>query len=220
MKIPADRIVGVLLAAGIGRRFDPSGQQLKLLAPVSRGAWAGQPLAIAALRNLRAAMADVVVVLRPARDEQQRQLHSLLAAEGARLVICPQAEAGMGASLAAGVAASSDAAGWLILLADMPAVLPSTIAAVRDALLRGHDTAAACFRGQRGHPVGFSRGCRDALLNLTGDAGARSVLSEHPPLLVDVDDPGCLLDIDTHADGASPRDTCSPPCSDGRPLVP
>jgi molybdenum cofactor cytidylyltransferase len=198
--MPIDRIVGVLLAAGIGQRFDPSGQRLKLLAPAPTGPWIGQPLAIAALRNLRAAVADVVVVLRPAQDEQQRQLHALLAAEGAPLVICAQAQTGMGASLAAGVASCRDAAGWLIALADMPAVLPETIAAVRDALLRRYDTAAPRFSGRRGHPVGFGRGCRDALLALTGDAGARSVLLEHPPLLIDVDDPGCLLDIDTRAD--------------------
>lgn len=196
----ADRIVGVLLAAGVGQRFDPSGQRLKLLAPAPAGPWAGQPLAIAALRNLRAAVADVLVVLRPAQDEQQQRLHALLAAEGAPLVVCAQSQHGMGASLAAGVAARRDAAGWLIVLADMPAVLPATIAAVRDALLRGHDSAAPRFSGQRGHPVGFGRGCRDALLALTGDAGARSVLAQHPPLLIDVDDPGCLLDVDMRSD--------------------
>lgn len=195
-------IVGVLLAAGIGRRFDPSGQQLKLLAPAPAGPWIGQPLAVAALRNLRAALADVLVVLRPAHDEPQRQLHVLLAAEGATVAICADADAGMGHSLACGVRACTDAAGWLIALADMPVVEPSTIVAVRDALLRGHDAAAPRHLGQRGHPVGFGKACRDDLLALRGDTGARSVLLRHPPFLLDVDDPGCLLDIDT-PDGAA-----------------
>lgn len=194
---PERPITGVLLAAGLGRRYDPSGARLKLLQPAPAGAFAGAPIAVAALRNLRAALPDVVVVLRPADTSAQRQLHALLAAEGAQLVICAEADAGMGTSLACGVRASLDAAGWIIALADMPAVNPSTIAAVRDALLRGQPAAAPCHAGQRGHPVGFGRACRTALLALAGDNGARGVLAENQPVLIDVDDPGCLLDIDT-----------------------
>lgn len=200
----AERIAGVLLAAGIGRRFDPSGRQLKLLAPTPSGPWAGAALAVAALRNLRSAVDDVIVVLRAAQDEPQQRLHELLAAEGAPLVTCVDADCGMGASLACGVRAQNEAAGWLIALADMPAVLPSTIAAVRDALLRGVVAAAPRCGGRRGHPVGFGRSCREDLLALSGDFGARSVLARHPPLLIDVDDPGCLLDIDTPADVVPP----------------
>ena len=186
-------IAGVLLAAGIGRRYDPSGERLKLL----EAAPDGVPLAAAALRHLRAAVGDVVAVVRPADSAAQRQLHHLLAAEGAQLVVCPEAEDGMGHSLACGVRSRSDAAGWVIALADMPAVSPATIAAIRDAIGRGNQTAAPVHHGRRGHPVGFGRACRDELLALQGDAGARGVLAAHPPLLIEVDDPGCLLDIDT-----------------------
>lgn len=198
----AERIVGVLLAAGVGQRFDPSGRRLKLLAPAPAGRWAGQPMAIAALRNLRGAVDDVVIVLRPPSGEAQRQLQALLAREGAHCVVCADADSGMGVSLSCGVRACADAAGWLIALADMPAILPSTIATVRDALLQGHAAAAPRYRGQRGHPVGFGRACRDDLLALTGDSGARGVLAAHTPLLLDVDDAGCVLDIDTPADEA------------------
>ena len=190
-------IAGVLLAAGIGRRYDPSGARLKLLEAAPSGLHAGTPIAAAALRNLRAAIADVLVVVRPADCAAQRELRQLLAAEDAQLVNCPEADAGLGHSLACGVRARRDAAGWVIALADMPAVSPATIVAVRDAIASGHAAAAPTHRGQRGHPVGFSRACLDALLSLSGDAGARSVLAAHEPLLIEVDDPGCLLDIDT-----------------------
>ena len=120
-------------------------------------------------------------------------------AEGAQLAVCPDACSGMGHSLACGVRARSDAAGWVIALADMPAVSPTTISAVRDALAHGHQSAAPVHRGQRGHPVGFGRACREELLALTGDAGARGVLAAHPPLLIEVADPGCLLDVDAPA---------------------
>lgn len=190
-------VVGVLLAAGLGRRYDPSGVRLKLLDAAPHGPHAGMPIAVAALRNLRAAMAEVLVVVRPADSAAQRELRQLLTAEGAPLVPCPEADAGMGHSLACGVRARRDAAGWVIALADMPAVSPATIVAVRDAIASGHAAAAPMHRGQRGHPVGFGRACLDALLSLLGDTGARSVLAVHEPLLVEVDDPGCLLDIDT-----------------------
>jgi len=149
------------------------------------------------LRNLRAVIADVIAVVRPADSDAQQRLRRLLTAEGAQLVVCLDADAGMGHSLACGVRARSNAAGWVIALGDMPAVSPSTISAVRDAIARGHETAAPVHLGRRGHPAGFRSTCRDELLALTGDAGARSVLAAHPPVLIDVDDPGCLLDIDT-----------------------
>lgn len=192
-------IAGVLLAAGAGRRFDPAGTRLKLLEPCPGGVHQGLPIAVAALRNLRTVIAGPIAVVRPADSDAQRQLHRLLAAEGAALVVCRDAEAGMGHSLACGVRARGEAAGWVVALADMPAVSPATIRVVRDAIARGRDTAAPVYRGQRGHPVGFGQACRDELLALTGDTGARSVLAARPPLLIDVDDPGCLLDIDTPA---------------------
>lgn len=189
-------IVGLLLAAGIGRRFDPSGARLKLLAPAPAGAGAGLPLAVAAARTRRAALPDVHVVVRPAATPTQQRLHALLAAEGCRLVVCDSADRGMGASLACGVHATRNAAGWIVALADMPAVRASTIAQVLAALERGAVTAAPRFAGTRGHPVGFSRACFGELAVLDADEGARSVLRAHPPVLIDVDDPGCLLDID------------------------
>jgi molybdenum cofactor cytidylyltransferase len=190
-------VAGILLAAGVGRRYDPTGARLKLIEPAPAGPQAGTPIAVAALRNLRASIDEVVVVVRAADDDLQRRLHELLTAEGACLVVCADAAAGMGHSLACGARELSAAGGWLIALADMPSVSPRTIEAVRDAIVRGHDAAVPAHRGQPGHPVGFGHACRDELIALTGDRGARSVLQRHPPLTIDVDDPGCLLDIDT-----------------------
>lgn len=191
------KLVGLLLAAGIGQRFDPTGTRLKLLEPAPAGAHAGAPIAAASARALRAVLADVCAVLRPATNDLQRKLHSLLAAEGCRLIVCERAADGMGASLACGVRATAGADGWLVALADMPAVRSTTVAAVRAALERGALTAAPYFQGGRGHPVGFARACYDELVALQSDQGARGVLRAHPPAIVDVDDPGCLLDIDT-----------------------
>jgi len=140
----------------------------------------------------------VIAVVRPG----DAALAAALGASGATIVRCAKAAEGMGASLACGVAASADAGGWVVALADMPWIAPATIRAIANALADGAAIVAPSYRGQRGHPVGFSREYRDALAELTGDAGARSVLQRNPDRLtwVDVDDPGVLRDVDTRAD--------------------
>ena len=182
-------IVGVLLAAGRGERFGGH----KLLAP-----WRdGTAIAVAAARNLIDALPDSVAVLRPG-DEI---LASLLAAEGLRIVVNPNADGGMGTSLACGVAAS-EADGWVIALADMPASRPATIQAVAEALASGAPLATPVYHGQRGHPIGFARRFRAALAALDGDRGGRDILAQHSNelRLLEVDDPGVLVDIDRTAD--------------------
>ncbi len=196
-------VVGILLAAGRGERFDASGRQLKLLAARGVGADPHEPLAVAAARALRAAVGSVIAVVRPGREPGQARLHGLLAALGCVLVECAPArreDEGMGRSIACGVAARPQAAGWIIALADMPSIAPATIAAVRAAIAAGAASAAPCFRGRRGHPVGFGASCGAELAALDGDAGARALLLRHPPQLIAVDDPGILFDVDRPGD--------------------
>ena len=105
-------------------------------------------------------------------------------------------EQGMGSSIATGVAATAHAHGWLILPADLPLIQPETLRRVAQALLT-QSVVVPCVNGQRGHPVGFGAICRDALLALTGDEGAKSVLQLYGTQLIDLDDVGCILDVDT-----------------------
>jgi molybdenum cofactor cytidylyltransferase len=189
--------VGVLLAAGLGTRYDPTGGCLKLLEPVRSGRHAGAPIVVAAARNLKPAIERTLAVVRPRDHPHQRELHGLLAHEGCELVVCERAEQGMGASLACGIRASSTADAWIVALGDMPAIAPASISAVVDALRAGHLTAAPVYRGQRGHPVGFSSRCLSALLATEGDRGARAVLERFAPHLVAVEDEGILVDVDS-----------------------
>lgn len=187
------KIVGVLLAAGEGSRFG-SDKRLQPLAD-------GTPLAVAAARNLRAGCDEVLAVLRP----DDTALAALLVAADCRVIYCAEAEQGMGHSLAAGVRASPEAAGWLIALADMPAIVPASHATVAAALRQGASIAVPTFEGRRGHPVGFAARWRAELLALHGDQGARRLLQAAPAEieLVALDDPGILADIDTPADLAA-----------------
>ena len=105
--------------------------------------------------------------------------------------------AGMGDSLAHGVAATADAPGWLILPADLPLVQAATLQRVAQALQQ-HTVVVPEYQGQRGHPVGFGAVCGHALRALQGDVGAQSVVAAHAPVhRIAVDDAGCVLDVDT-----------------------
>lgn len=190
--------VGVLLAAGLGSRYDPAGTRLKLLQPARGGRHGGIPIVAAAARNLMSAVDRTLAVVRPSNHPHQRELHALLEREGCELVVCEQADHGMGASLACGIRASRDAEAWIVALGDMPAIAPASIGAVADALRAGHATAAPTYRGQRGHPVGFSSRCQSSLLACEGDRGARAVLEAFTPHLIAVDDEGILVDVDYH----------------------
>ncbi len=111
---------------------------------------------------------------------------------------------GLGASLAAGVARSPDADGWVVALGDMPLIEATTFRSVVSELRGGALIAAPIFRptNVRGHPVGFAKSLRDELLALEGDEGARSVIERHKDRVVSipVDDRGIVVDIDTPDD--------------------
>jgi molybdenum cofactor cytidylyltransferase len=56
------------------------------------------------------------------------------------------------------------------------------------------------FEGRRGNPVAFGALHLPALLALTGEHGARSLLKSSSVVEVAVSDPGILRDIDTPND--------------------
>lgn len=103
---------------------------------------------------------------------------------------------GMGDSISAAVRVHPGAPGWLILPGDLPLVRPATVRAVAQALV-SHPVVVPRTGGERGHPVGFAHVCGAALAALTGDRGAARVVEEHGAWVLDVDDPGCCLDVDT-----------------------
>jgi len=179
-------VVGILLAAGSSRRFGAD----KRLHPLADGT----PMALASARHLAAVCARTIVVIRP----DDTVLASLLAADGLETVVCATAEQGMGHSLSSGVAASADAAGWLIALADMPYIQPASYHAVVLALQDGAGMARPVFAGKMGHPVGFCADHFAALLALTGDQGGKAIIDADPAALVacPVDDPGVIKDVD------------------------
>jgi molybdenum cofactor cytidylyltransferase len=190
--------VVIVLAAGLGSRF--GGPLHKLAQPLGSASVLGQTIAHAIESRL-----PVIVVT---TDK--------LVAEAARwvarrdLVVLPEVGSagggslGMGYSIAAGVAARPQAAGWRVLPGDMPQVLPSTLVAVAAALPQ-QPVVYAQYLGRRGHPVGFSAELYSELVQLRGDEGARRVSARYPSIGLELGDPGVLFDIDTAADLAALR---------------
>jgi molybdenum cofactor cytidylyltransferase len=182
----------VVLAAGSGSRFEGPGHKLaqKLRRDGEDTTILGSCLSHANATGLRV----IVVATQPM---------AALAAEHVAtrdIVVVPTAAPergrGIGDSIAAGVAASGDADGWLIVPGDMPCVLPATILSVARAL-QSHSVVYAQYRARRGHPVGFAAGLYNELMQLTGDEGARRLVARYPTHAVDVTDAGVLMDIDT-----------------------
>jgi molybdenum cofactor cytidylyltransferase len=189
---PARQIVGVLLAAGKGARFDPSGRQSKLLQRLP----SGETVAVAAARALQADVAHVVAVVK----SDDAELAAALRDQGCQVVVCVDAARGMGKSLSHALSQVPHADGWIVALADMPFVHPDTVGKLAQALLDGADIAAPVHQGRRGNPVAFGTKHLPQLLTLDGDQGARSLLAVHPITLIEVNDAGVLRDIDTPAD--------------------
>ena len=192
-------IVGVLLAAGSGRRFGGD----KLLAELGDS----RKIAEISCANLLPSVDRLIAVVRP----DEHALTACLAAAGAEVHACPNADEGMGVSLAFGVRQAADADGWLIALADMPLVAKSDIRRVADALRAGAAVVVPVSGQQRGHPVGFSRRFFGELSALTGDIGARAILEKHAAEIfaVPVEDSRTWHDIDTTEDLAAAKQAAS-----------
>jgi molybdenum cofactor cytidylyltransferase len=184
-------IVGILLASGSGRRFGAD----KRLHPLADGT----PMALVSARRLAEICRHTIVVIRPG----DTALANLLATERVECVLCNDAQQGMGRTLSRGVAASAEADGWLVALADMPCIEPASYQVVIGALQNGASLARAVYQGKGGHPVGFSANHFSQLIALTGDQGGRSILDAHRTDLhyCPVDDPGVLNDIDQPSHG-------------------
>jgi len=190
----SEGIVGILLAAGRGSRFDPSGAQNKLLQVLPAGP--ARSVVATSASNLLSVLPRVIAVVRPGADAVATELKNL----GCEVVTCDQADTGMAASLVCALGRAAEAQGWIVALGDMPRVHPDTLLSLQYALEQGAGIAAPMYRGQRGNPVGFSRQYLPQLLALQGDQGARGILKQCPVREVDVDDAGILQDIDTPAD--------------------
>ncbi|ARJ43877.1 hypothetical protein B1H58_18695 [Pantoea alhagi] len=175
--------VGILLlAAGESTRYRAACGRHKLLEPIE-----GEPMLARSYRIARESGLPVAVVLRPAPLALRR------CTGGAHQIILPST--GIASSVAAGVKATAQWHGWLIMLADMPWLSPATLRQTAEAL-KEHQRVRACWQGQPGHPVGFRRECYAQLAALSGETAARELLAQHDVYLLATQDRGVVRDVD------------------------
>ncbi|MDX2681405.1 nucleotidyltransferase family protein [Streptomyces sp. NY05-11A] len=189
-----DQVVGLLLAAGGGRRL--GGRPKALLEH------RGRPLVEHAVGVLRAAGCVRVHVVLGAAADAVRERARL---EGCVLVENPAWEQGMGTSLRAGLdsLAGTGARAALVSLVDQPGIGPGAIARVCAAYEDDSSLVSAAYDGVRGHPVLFGAAhWADIAATATGDRGARAYLREHEEAitLVECGDVARPFDIDTPQD--------------------
>lgn len=192
-------ILGVLLAAGTGSRFDGPN---KLLADLD-----GEPLVARSARPLAAASLDArVAVVGHDRERVERALPDEF-----EVVANPDYEHGQSTSVRRGVEAARerDADAALFALGDMPRVDSETVEKLLRTYREGETPGIVAPRreGRRGNPVLFDSQHFDALADVEGDVGGRGLLESEPVTWVEVDDPGVHRDVDTVADLRAVRDS-------------
>ncbi|UWF47775.1 nucleotidyltransferase family protein [Pseudomonas sp. N3-W] len=184
--------VGVIvLAAGQGSRFRhvAGADKDKLLADCTGRDGAVRSVTEQVLGNLPATLERRVLVT----TEDRPQVIRMAQAYGCEIVLIEST--GMGDSIAAGVAACPQLDGWLVVLGDMPFILPSTIERVVAGIVED-GVSVPVLEGEYGHPVGFGRSLGPGLMALSGDRGARPLFTQARVVEVAVDDPGVLWDVD------------------------
>lgn len=160
-------VVGILLAAGSGSRFDPTGARYKLLQALP----GGEPVVAVSARALLAAVPRVLAVVRP----DDAATASLLRGLGCEVIPCARASEGMAASLVCGVQHAQDADGWLIALADMPYVRPATIAALAVAIAAAPADPMATGQAGRAQAAATQAAVDGAAAGAVGGAGQGAV---------------------------------------------
>ncbi|MCI0849764.1 MAG: nucleotidyltransferase family protein [Chloroflexi bacterium] len=187
-------VSGVILAAGASSRMGRPKQLLPL---------GGKPLLQHVIDEaLASSLDEVIVVLGHRAEEIQRALRL---PERVRVVVNPEYERGQSTSLRLGLrSAGPRTAAAAVLLGDQPGVTGALI----DRLIEAFRAADAGFvrpvytnrDGKRlpGHPVLIGRKAWPEVEQLTGDQGARALMSKHPEWLLEVPLEGqAPADLDT-----------------------
>ena len=189
---PRPAIAMIVLAAGRSSRMAP---QHKLLVTDR----AGKPMVARVVDNLLAAPGRPLIVVLGHRQDEVR---AALGGRPVTLVEAPDWDAGLSASLRAGIAAApAEARAAIVCLGDMPLVTARTI----ERLMAAYDPdegrliVAPTWQGELGNPVLWDRRFFPEMMALTGDRGARSLMERHAEHLTTVamDDDAVLRDVDT-----------------------
>ena len=183
-------------AAGASSRMRGGDKLLQLVG--------AEPMLRRQTRIARDICPDVIVTLRP---EDTARVATLTGLDVTILQIADAAE-GMAASIRAGADAAKNTA-LMILPADMPDLTSADLQGMIDAFDQSPSQIirATAQDGTPGHPVMFPAEYRAELMAITGDEGARRVLTanKHRLRLIALPDQHATTDLDTPEDWAAWR---------------
>jgi molybdenum cofactor cytidylyltransferase len=188
-------IAAVVLAAGQSSRTAPAHKLLAI-------DHAGESLIAHTLAHVLASSAEpIFVVLGHQADAIKRSLAgcSEKTADKLKFVQSDDYEQGLAASLRTGLAAlPASVVGVLICLGDMPFVTAGTIDRLIGGFVQG-SIIVPTYEGQRGNPVLWDRRFIAEMMQITGDRGARGLITQHSRSVIEisVDEDGVLRDCDT-----------------------
>lgn len=198
-------LVGVVLAAGLGTRFEDGN---KLLARVE-----GEPIVARAARSMSDAGLERTIATLGHDGAAVRRAVDPHVDETIQI---DEYERGQSRSVRAGAQYARDATADAVVFlpGDMPCIDPATVRQLVDAYQQGSDGAVVpTYDDRRGNPVLFDAGHFDELASISGDTGGRKLFEDSDVRRVSTDDPGIHTDIDTRTDLWSVRQSG---CDTGR----
>ena len=183
-------IAAVILAAGGSTRM---GQPKLLLT------WKGETLIRHTARIALDASLDPVVAVTGAYAEE---VNAALTDVPVKTVHNLDWQSGQSTSVAAGIRAlPAETRAVFFLLGDQPFISVELLQAMTAVFERDRPLILAPFVGdRRANPALFDRSLFDRLTSLKGDAGARSIFHEYPPVPFPWADGRILFDVDTPED--------------------
>ena len=192
-KIPT---AGIILAAGASTRFGRPKQLLRL-----KDRYLIEWVLDAALDSK---LNQVVVVLGHAHEKILQALDQKLQHAKIHIEINPEFKEGQSASLRAGLLnVKDDFAAVMFLLADQPMLNSEIINSLLESFWGSNkDICVPTYKGRRQNPTLFRHRLYNQIMDVKGDIGARQVIEKNPDhvMSVEIDNPLCFLDIDTHQD--------------------
>ena len=188
---------GIVLAAGSSRRFGGDKRSLLLSS--------GRTMLEETIHNASAHLQNLLVVLRHGDRAYAAQLEDRVGNPSIRYYRAPDSALGMAHSLANAIQLVDDWQAVLIILGDLPYVLPTTYQAVVQQYRHSADDEPILvprYEGKDGHPVLFDQVYFQEIRELQGDRGARSIVDTHRDKVIGIEvaDPGILRDIDLPGD--------------------
>ena len=186
------RPVAIVPAAGRGERFGGA----KLVADVG-----GRPMLDRTIASLLDAGVDRVVVVVSAAARQGFAGVASLHDARVSIAVNPDPDRGMFSSILTGIAAA-EGDPILVLPGDMPFVKPETVRLVADRCLATGRVVTPRRGDSRGHPAALPGRLRERLLEAdpTSNLSAWFAANVQDRLLIDVDDPGVVRDVDRPGD--------------------